>query len=508
MLKHIKSFRQFVDDLDAVDDIQHIDAEVDWNLEIGAIIRRSYDLRAPAPLFTNITGYRSSGFRVLGAPGSLSGSGHRFARLALAVGLPADSTGQQIVQALADARSRPGIPPVQIAAADAPCKQNIMTGEDIDLLAFPTPFLHGNDGGRYIQTYGMNIVRTPDRSWTNWSINRMMIAGKDTLACLIPAPQHLGIIRSQWTAIGEPMPIALAIGVEPGLPLVGGMPLPEGADESHYLGALFGEGIEVVPAETVDLPVPATAEIVIEGHISIDKTVMEGPFNEFPGYNATDASPKQLFTVSAITYRDSAILPAVTAGPPVEEDHTIIGTTSAAEILHLLRQAELPVTSAWYNFEAALHWLSVAVRQDWHETTGLGSHDLVQRIAEVIFAGKPGVNAPKILVVEDDIDITDLDQVVWAFATRSHPDVDRGEFHFPTSPSDQLAVYLSPEEQHTFRAGKVIYNCLLADLFPDGRRPVKGSFENGWPREIQQKVLTSWRDYGYATSNDVMEKVR
>lgn len=496
-MKHIKSLREFVDDLDAVGEIQQVETEVDWNLEIGAIIRRSYDLRAPAPLFTNITGYQSSGFRVLGAPGSLSGPSHRFARLALGVGLPVDATGQQIVQALADARSRPGIPPMEVAAVDAPCKQNVMTGDDIDLFAFPTPFLHGNDGGRYIQTYGMNIVRTPDGSWTNWSINRMMIAGKNTLACLIPDPQHLGIIRSKWTQIGEPMPIALAIGVEPGLPLVGGMPLPEGADESHYLGALFGEGVEVVRAESVDLMVPATAEIVIEGHISIDATVVEGPFNEFPGYNASEASPKQLFTVSAITYRDRAIIPAVAAGPPVEEDHTIIGTTSAAEILYLLRRAELPVASAWYSFEAAVHWLVLAVHADWHHTTGMNAHELVDRVAAVVFAGKPGVNAPKIMLVEDDIDITDLEQVMWAFATRCHPDVDRGSFHYPQEVSDQLAVYLSSEEQHTFRAGKVIYNCLLADLYPENQAPVKGSFEHGWPVEIREKVLAHWHDYGY-----------
>jgi len=99
------------------------------------------------------------------------------------------------------------------------------------------------------------------------------------------------VIRSKWTAIGKPMPIALAVGVEPGLPFVGGMPLPEGADESHFLGALFGEGLELVPAETVDLLVPATAEMIIEGYISLDETVMEGPMNEFPGYNAYEASP-------------------------------------------------------------------------------------------------------------------------------------------------------------------------------------------------------------------------
>lgn|GEM_PF-42195 len=496
-MKHLKSLREFIDELEKIGEVQTINTEVDWNLEAGAIIRHSYDLRAAAPLFTNLTDYGDTGFRLFGAPAALSGPRHPLARIALAVGLPADAPGQQIVEALADARTAPGIPPVSVDRAEAPCKQNVMRGDDIDLLAFPTPLIHAGDGGRYIQTYGMNIVKTPDGSWTNWSINRMMIHDKTTLACLIPAPQHLGIIRSKWTELGKPMPIVLAIGVEPGLPFVGGMPLPEGADESHYLGALFGEGLEVVAAETVDLLVPATAEIVIEGHISLDETVQEGPFNEFPGYNATEGSPKALFKVSAITYRDNAIQPVVAAGPPVEEDHTIIGTTSAAEILYLLREAGLPISSAWYNYEAAVHWLSLAVRQDWHDTTGLGSHELVDKIAEVIFSGKPSVNAPKILLVEDDVDITDIDEVVWAFATRSHPDIDRGEFHYAHKVSDQLAVYLSPEEQHTFMAGKVIFNCLLADLYPEGKRPIKGSFENGWPAEIQQRVLSKWQKYGY-----------
>jgi UbiD family decarboxylase len=492
---HLRSLREFIDELERIGDVQRIEHEVDWNLEVGAIIRRSYDLRAPAPLFTNLTGYQDTGFGLLGAPGALSSSAHPLARIALALGLPVEASGQQIVEALVAARTADGIPPVVVARADAPCKQNVMLGGDIDLFRFPTPLIHGNDGGRYLQTYGMNIATTPDGSWTNWSVNRMMIAGKDTLACLIPPPQHLGIIRAQWTGLGRPMPIALAIGVEPGLPFVGGMPLPEGADESHFLGALFGEGIEVVPAETVDLLVPATAEMVIEGHISVDETVTEGPMNEFPGYNATEASPKALFRVSAITYRDNALQAVVAAGPPVEEDHTVIGTTSAAEILYQLRAAGLPAASAWYPFEAAVHWLVVSLHQDWHEKLGISSAELIDKIADIIFAGKPSVNAPKILIVEDDVDITDLSDVAWAFATRSHPE--RGEFHFPHKLSMQLAVYLSPEESHTFMAGKVIYNCLLADLYPDGRRPIKGSFENGWPTEIRQRVLDNWQTYGY-----------
>ncbi len=327
-------------------------------------------------------------------------------------------------------------------------------------------------------------------------------AGFETHLVVTPAGQQTRAFETDLSAADLAAMADVAyrpadIGVEPGLPWVGGMPIPEGEDEAYYLGALFGEGIELVPAETVDLLVPATAEIVIEGHIAVDETVMEGPFNEFPGYNATDGSPKAVFHVSAVTYQDGAIQPVVAAGPPVEEDHTIIGTTSAAEILHLLREAGLPISSAWYNFEAAVHWLTLAVRQDWHETTGIGSHELVDRIAGVIFHGKPSVNAPKILLVEDDVDITDLNQVVWAFATRSHPDVERGAFHYPPAVSDQLAVYLSPEESRTFSAGKLIYSCLLADLYPAGSRPVKGSFENGWPLEVRERVPAKWAEYGF-----------
>jgi 4-hydroxy-3-polyprenylbenzoate decarboxylase len=324
----------------------------------------------------------------------------------------------------------------------------------------------------------------------------MMIAGQDRLACLIPPPQHLGIIRAKWAALGQPMPIVLALGTEPALPFAGGMPLPSGADESHFLGALFGEGIEVTTAETVGLPVPATAEIVIEGHILPEETAMEGPMNEYPGYNATEASPKPVFAVSAVTWRDGAILPVVAAGPPAEEDHTVTGTMHAAELLYQFRQAGLPAASAWVCVESAFHWLIVAVRPDWPDAFGGHSGELARRIGEVTFAGKAGFGVPKILVVEDDIDITNVNEVVWAFATRAHPE--HGEVRFPAEPTQVAGeVYLDEGEQHSYQAGKVVYNCLLADRFDEKDRPVKGDLEHGWPAEIVQRVLDNWHAYGY-----------
>lgn len=501
-MNHLRSLREYIDELQTLGDVQPIDVEVDWNLEIGAIIRRSYDLRAPAPLFNLIKGYERTGFRVLGAPASLSSCPNAsLARLALGLGLAPRASGQEIVEAIIAAHDREPIPHRIIDRASAPCKQNIQTGDGVDVLVFPTPLIHGNDGGRFIQTYGINIVRTPDGSWTNYSINRMMIVDRNRLACLIPPPQHLGIIRSQWRERGEPMPIVLALGVEPGLAVMGGLPLPKDADESLFLSGYFGEPLEMVAAETVDLPVPATAEIVIEGHIGVtdDDVAQEGPMNEYPGYIANEASPKPVFHISAITYRDNAILPVVAAGPPAEEDHTVTGAMHAAEILYELRRAELPISSCWFSFESALHWLIVAARSDWHERLGVDSAVFARRIADVIFQGKPGFGVPKILLVEDDVDITNVDEVVWAFSTRAHPA--HGEIYFPDQANVALYVYLDEKEKRTYRGTKVIHNCLLADCCSNGARPRKGSFENGWPAELQQKVLTSWKRYGYAVTS-------
>ncbi len=493
-MKHLKSLREFVDALAANGEVQPIDLEVDWNLEIGAITRHSYELRAPAPLFNTIKGI-DKGFRVLGAPGGLSARArHKYARVALALGHNADTPARRIIESLADARDRPGIPPRFVASG--PCKENRMVGPQVDLLRFPTPLIHGNDGGRYIQTFGMNIVKTPDGSWTNWSINRMMIHDRNTLTCLIPPNQHLGMIHAKWKAIGKPTPVVVALGVEPALPYLGGMSAPEGVDESHILGALFGEPLEVVKAETVDLPVPATAEIVIEGHISHDEKLSEGPMGEYPGYlDKSAGSPKPVLHVSAVTYRNDPILPMVAAGPPVEENHTGWGMPHAAMCLSELRKAGLPVSCAWMVLESACHWMLIAVTPDWHEWTGLASQELARKVGEVIFPTKTGFGIPKILLVEDDFDFTDVGQVVWAFGSRAHPH--HGEIYFEGEAQNNLPVFLDPEEKFSYHATKVVHNCLLADRFPPAARPVAADLAHSWPDHIRERVLRNWAAYGF-----------
>ncbi|MBV8842043.1 MAG: UbiD family decarboxylase [Bryobacterales bacterium] len=494
-MRHLKSLREFLDALSAIGDLQEIDCEVDWNLEMGAITRRSMDLRAPAPLFNRIRGV-DRGFRALGAPGGLSRHPkYPFGRVNLALGLAPDSPPLEAVKALAAARQRPLLPPRIVSRAEAPCKKNVLTGNKVDLERFPTPWIHGADGGRYFQTYGLNIVSTPDGSWTNWSVNRMMLVDRDRLACLIPPNQHLGIIHAQWKKRGEPTPVAVALGVEPALPFVGGMPVPEGMDETAYLGAYFGEPLELVPAETVPLNVPATAEIVVEGHISHEDVIMEGPMDEYPGYVGHDGSPKPVLRVSSITFRNDPILPFSVAGAPVDENHTGWGLPHAAEILHLLQSQGLPVAACWMVLESACHWLVVAVEPGWHERLNVNSPEFANRIGEILFHSKPGFGVAKILLMENDLDITDPAQVVWAFASRSHPS--HGEIYFKNEAQNILPVFLDPNEKFSFSVTKVIHNCLMADRFIPEERPVRSDLEHGWPAHIRQRVLEKWNAYGY-----------
>lgn len=145
-----------------------------------------------------------------------------------------------------------------------------------------------------------------------------------------------------------------------------------------------------------------------------------------------------------------------------------------------------------------------AVEQDWHEKLGIGAGELARRIADVLYSGETGINTAETLLVESDIDITDLSKVVWAFATRAHPE--HGELRIPGLPSDQLAIYLDEEEAHTFRAGQVIHNCLLAGRFPAGQRPVKGSLESGWPDDIRQECSPTGTPTGFPREQELSDE--
>jgi UbiD family decarboxylase len=493
-LLHYKDLRAYLAALEGVGELQRIDRPVELDLEIGAICRRAGETGQAAPLFQHING--RPGFRVLGAPGGVSSRpGQALARIAMAIGLPATATGREIVEAFAAARERPMIPPRVLATG--PCKQHIHTGDAVDVMSLPAPLLHEGDGGRYLNTFGVICVETPDKSWRSWSIARIMVVDGQRLAGIIAPNQHVGMVRQVWTDAGLDMPFALALGGEPFLPYVGGMPLPDFVNEVDYAGAVFGEPIDCVRAETVDVLVPATAEIVLEGHVSMHDTAPEGPMGEYAGYLWEGAgAAKPVYRVSAITHQTQAILPVSVAGEPPEENHTAWGIPNAGEIVYQLRKAGFPVATAWSPFESANHWFVIAVKSDWRSThPGTTGLQLCQWVADILFRVKAGMGTPKYMLVNDDIDLTNTREVVWAFATRNHPGK-QGELVFNDENTNPLVAYLDGNEKHALRTTKVIYNCLDPEHL-GGKLPLRSSFRYSYPQALQDQVLAQWSSYGY-----------
>ena len=317
------SFRKFVDDLKKEGDLNEIDDAVDPDLELAAITRLVCEKNEKAPLFNNVIGAKDGLFRVLGASGALSSNpAQRFSRVAHHVGLPPSTPIRDIIRTMNLGGTRAPVPPVIIESG--PCKEKSISGDDIDLTKLPVPMCHQTDGGRYIQTYGVNIVGMPDGSWTNWSCNRAMVGDPRHLIGVLWPGQHMQAVYQAWKEKGQECPWALAFGVPPIAMMVSAKAIPEGYSEAEYAGAILGQPMELVKCDTNNLYVPATSEIVLEGAISLTETGIEGPFGEMHGYSFFDEGnvfPK--FRVDKITYREKAILPICVSGRLTDESVSI-----------------------------------------------------------------------------------------------------------------------------------------------------------------------------------------
>src|SRR6476646_1494523 len=476
-MARIKDLREYLSVLESVDDVQHIARRGSAVLEAAAITRWSTEQRRPAPLFDNVEGVEP-GFRLLGAAGALSSDPrHPLARVALSLGLSHDVTARELVEHLAAAHGKAPIPPKLISADEAPCKQNILLGEEATLDRFPIPLVHQDDGGRYVNTWGIIVASTPDRRWTNWSISRiMMIDGRHMTGMVLPQ-QHIGVIWAEWEKIGKPMPFAVVQGGDPGVPMIGGMPIPADVDEGSFLGALYGEAIEVVKCETVDLEVPATAEVVIEGHLSITRDATEGPYAEFHGYALPETSPEPVYTIEAITYRDNPIWPVSATGRPPDDSQIAPALGVSAEVLVLLRNAGLPIATAWLLVDTACHWMIITVPRHWRDVLpGTSTTEFVHRIGELMSTSRVGHMCPVSYVLDDDIDPSNTSDVLWALGTRTHPNQRQEDWEVPILPWYQCYT----EQERRSGRGPIVY----------GQARV-ATFDDLYPAEIRERVIAA-----------------
>ena len=417
--------RGWIKALDAAGELKQIDAEVDWNVELGTVARLAQGAgTGPALLFNNIRDYGANSRCRQVFTGGLSS--HR--RLAMLLGLPPDTHARELVK-LGRTILSGGVPPRIVETG--PVKDTIVTGDDIDLLEFPVPQWNRIDGGRYLLTYGGVVTKDPDSGVMNVGVYRGMVAGKNQIPILMWRAQHIGHHVTAWQQAGHnEMPIAVAIGWEPSLGFVAGSPVPKGLCEYDVIGAIRGAPVELVKCETVDLHVPASAEIVIEGFLGLDPAsyVMEGPFAEFTGYVAGERSPKPSIRVTGITHRKDPILRGTIEGSmpgSYSENGVCSSVMRAATAWNVLDRAGVPgVTDVWCPpVQAGVNTI-VQIRQSYRGQA--------KQVANALWGSSAAhVRYKHVTVVDNDIDIHDYAAVDWAIAYR----VNAGEDDIVIMPS-------------------------------------------------------------------------
>lgn len=382
------------------------------------------------------------------------------------------------------------IPPSFVAAW--PVHTTSDSGDQVDLLKFPSPRFHELDRSRYIGTGHTVIQKDPDAGWVNLGTYRVMLVDRNRLALHMLERQHGSLLMHQkYFSRGRVMPVAIAIGMDPVLWWTSCRRLtPWGVSEYDYAGGIKGEPIEVVAGPHTGLPLPARAEIVIEGECHPGELVDEGPFGEWCGYYANlglATVPEPVIRVKAVHYRDNPILtcehPAI---PSHDASALAVAVGSSVALWNRLEAAGIPgIRGVWCYSEAAgaILFNVISIEQMY------AGH---ARDVGLIAAHNPEIGRYNI-IVEEDIDPSDLKQVVWAMVSRNMPDRAIQMLYHCGSQSSDPAI--PPEEKRKYRvAPKPL---LGSRVIIDACRPMEWK-EEWYPvarisDELRTKIIQRWQ---------------
>ena len=319
--------RDYIGFLEGKGQLRRVTAPVNWDLEITEIADRVVKGGGPALLFENVEGYSVPAVINLFTTDQ---------RMAWALGVEdLDELAGRVRELLQMAQGAPdGLMDklrmlgrlVRLGSyqpktvRNAPCQQVVLSGDDVDLFRFPIMKCWPEDGGRYI-TLPLVITKHPETGVQNYGIYRMQVFDSRTTGMHWQThkvgAQHYR--RSQSGELGK-MEVAVALGGDPATIWAGSAPLPPDMDEMAFAGFIRQDGVELAKAKTVDLMVPANAEIILEGHVVPGEERDEGPFGDHTGYYSL-AEPYPVFHVTTITHRDNPIYPTTFVGRPPKEDY-------------------------------------------------------------------------------------------------------------------------------------------------------------------------------------------
>ncbi len=497
--RNFGDLRGWIEALIQEGELHQIDAEVDWDCELGTVARKAFgNGDGPALLFNNIGGY---------GPGDdvwsrqvFTGGMSNNTRVAMALGLPKDAPVRDMIQACRYYMTQ-RVEPKKVETGKV--KQNKHTGDDIDLYKIPVPRWHREDGGRYINTYQATVTMDPDTGVHNVGLYRGMLGEKpDTLPVLLWAAQNWGVHFQKWKEKGQKMPVAHVYGFEPTMSFCASAPVPTGVCEYDVMGAIRGEPVELVKCETVDLWVPADAEMVIEGYIDDDPATfeMEGPFGEYTGYFGGDQGPKHVTKVTCVTHRDDPIHRGTLEGtlPKMLNENSVTSSIQRAGVAwNVLERAGVPgITDV--HCAPANNGTTLMIQM--HQTY---RGQAKQAAAAIWGSNSSHLRYKTVWVVDEDIDIRDYGALDWALAYRVNAAEDDIVF-FPATWGSLLDPSTRLADRDPFLYGTGKWTRMLIDATVNlDFEPEEQYQGNRYPRMVipddgdWARVNERWEEFGF-----------
>jgi len=451
----------------------------DWNLELGAIseLNVKKDL-PPALLFDEIAGY-AKGYRVLTCSTSSP------ARLSSILRLPIQRSHKGLVDVLRGKPAQwqseaPQFDPVVTKTGSA--LENVMRDGAVDVLAFPAPLWHELDGGRYIGTGCSVVTRDLDSDWVNVGTYRVQALDRSHVALDMVAGKHGRIHYEKHKQAGKRFPVAIVLGGDPLGYLISGIEVPFGMCEYNYMGSILKQPVAVIRGELTGLPFPAASEIVLEGFVEPNDERTEGPFGEFHGYYPGKAGTAPAVSIHRIYYRkDPIIVGSPPAKPP--NDYSYSKAVMRSALLHdALGAAGVPdVRAVWaHEIGGARMFNVVAIKQRYAGHARQAGHILGQ-------CGVGAYMSRYSVVVDDDIDPSNLQEVMWAVATRSDPAIDIDIIQRGMG-SKNDPMYVAYPYAAPFSSKAIIDACRPWDHLEDFPAVAEAS------KALQEKIRAKWKD--------------
>ena len=396
--------REFIEVLDQKGDLVHVKNQIEDPHEIFCIVWELNNRKGPAVLFENVKGYS------IPVVANIFGTLDRFA---LACGFPQGlepKTYRDMYRKLLNNKNKWAKPRL---VDNGPCKDVVLKGDKVDLYKFPILQTHPKDGGPYIT---MPVVITKDDKFgVNAGIYRMMLQDKKTtsIVCIIfqDIGKHLGRAMNEGKKY---MDCAVAIGAHPVIYLAASSKISVYDNELAFAAAFRdGQPIEVVKCETVDLEVPADSEIVIEGKISVNERMKEGPYGEWSGYYE-EQMMEPVFSVECITHRKNPLYLMTTEGHHANDDGIMRMISQIVTFTDSAIKSITGCVDAWIPQSGRNLVTVIAIKKRY---PGWGKTAIYQAFSLPFIASSSNC----VIIVDDDIDPSNLDEVIWAIGTRVDP---------------------------------------------------------------------------------------